>query len=107
MWISLGDTVLQQPVKLYLKFTSRETGNTVSFQPDSKYSDLSVIYHFIPASQIPDGYRRFWLQVSLVVDGEVGPYNPPVLTSPLITGKYTCLLNGVVFQLFAATFYRS
>ena len=91
--ISLGDTVLHQPVKLYLKFTSRETEETFLVRPDSRYSNLSVIYHFIPASQVPNGYRRFWLQVSLVVDNEVGPYNPPVLTSPLITGKYTRLLT--------------
>ena len=57
----------------------------VEFNIDGMYSAVSTFYPFIPVSQIE--IRRFWVQISLIVNNMNGPFNPPEVTERQFIGK--------------------
>lgn len=76
-----------------------ELDDPVEFDIDGVFSGVSTFYPFIPASQVPATFRRFWIQISLIVNNVKGPFSPPEVTSAQFIGKgwpsnnlYSCML---------------
>lgn len=68
----------------------------VEFDIDGVFSGVSTFYPFIPASRVP--FRRFWIQIALIVNNVKGPFSPPEVTSTQFIGKglhsyhlYSCI----------------
>lgn len=68
-----------------------ELNDPVEFNVDGTFSGVSTFYLFIPASEVPDTFRRFWIQIALIVNNVKGPFSPPEVTSTQFVGKHsTC-----------------
>ena len=57
----------------------------LEFPVDDVFFESSRIYAFVPASQLK--FRQFYVQVALVVDGQVGPFNPSETTQLQFVGE--------------------
>lgn len=75
-----------------------ELDDPVEFDIDGVFSGVSTFYPFIPASQVPATFRRFWIQIALIVNNVKGPFNPSEVTSIQFIGKgshsnhlYSCM----------------
>ena len=88
--IALSDTVLSEAVRLKVKLTHESTKESEEFEIDGTFSGISTFYPFIPASQVPTDFRRFWLQVALSVNNVEGPFSPPNVTATQFVGECGC-----------------
>ena len=81
MRIDLSEDVeISEAIRVRVRLTPETDEQPVEFNIDGEFVGVTTLYPFIPASSIPVPFRRFHVQVSLIVDNVQGPFNPDQMT---------------------------
>ena len=75
------DVEIFEAIRVRVRLTPDNDMEPLEFNLDGEFMGLTTFYPFIPASSIPNMFRRFHVQVSLSVGNVQGPFNPPRVTS--------------------------
>ena len=82
MKIELSEDVeIFEAIRVRVKLTPMTDEQPVEFNTDGEFVGVTTFYPFIPMSSVPTTFRRFHVQVSLIVDNVQGPFNPPGMTA--------------------------
>ena len=74
------DVEIFEAIRVRVRLTPDNDMEPLEFNLDGEFMGLTQFYPFIPASSIPNMFRRFHIQVSLSVGNVRGPFNPPNVT---------------------------
>jgi hypothetical protein len=94
------DVEISEAIRVRVRLTPETDEQPVEFNIDGQFVGVTTLYPFIPASSIP--FRRFHVQVSLIVDNVQGPFNPPHATEGELIDmdRSMCYFAVHVVQLF-------
>ena len=88
MKIELPGIEFSEAIRVKVRLVPKdEEEKPTEFIVDGIFSRVSTFYPFIPASQIPTTFRRFWIQVALIVNNTDGPFNPREVSGRQFVGK--------------------
>ena len=74
------DTEIFEAIRVRVRLTPETDEQPVEFNIDGEFVGVTTLYPFIPVSALPKSFRRFYVQISLLVDNVQGPFNPHNMT---------------------------
>ena len=75
------DTEIFEAIRVRVRLTPETDEQPVEFNIAGEFVGVAMLYPFIQMSSVPTTFRRFYIQVSLIVDNVIGPLNPPRMTA--------------------------